>query len=203
MSIQIKIENLLYRINSKIIIDHLSYTFESGWYVLQGASGCGKTTLLNILAGYLQNYIGTVSISKGTAIGYMYQEDMLFSNLTVRENIYIKYCAIENRKETLQYIQEHTMKKFGLDHIMDEKVKFLSGGERQRLQFAMISVDNPDIILLDEPFSKLDVKLRDNLMEQVMNEWSNKLVIIVSHDKIETTKRLSYLNMREGRVYEM
>ncbi|SHO48338.1 ATP-binding cassette domain-containing protein [Anaerocolumna xylanovorans] len=203
MNSEIIISNLCFKIKNKIIFHDLNIKLNNGIYVLQGKSGIGKTTLLNLISGLYGDYKGNIIIAGCNKLSYMFQDEMLFSNLTVKENLFIKYCAQNTDKSVFTTILEKLLYKYDLGDLTDEKIKYLSGGERQRLQLAVLSIDEPDIILLDEPFSKLDYETRNKTFNYILKEWSDKMVIIVSHDTISTDYNIKYLHMEEGKLHEL
>lgn len=97
----IEIKDLSLSFENKKILDLISYRFEDGITVLYGESGAGKTTLLNTISGMLKEYNGSIVLSKNSTLGYCLQEDLLFNNLTVEENMHLKLVALE-KKNTMR-----------------------------------------------------------------------------------------------------
>ena len=196
----ININNLEISFGSKKVINGISHQFNDGITVLRGDSGAGKTTLLHAIAGVYRNYSGEISIPADCRLEYCLQEDLFFGNLTVEENMHLKFVAlrktIENEKEEIY----NKLSSFGIDSLLNCKAKTLSGGERQRLKLAMLALSDPDIILLDEPTAKLDDDNIKNILEFIENVWQDKLLLIVSHDKLPFSKPFNELRLNEGKL---
>ena len=146
-----------------------------------GPSGCGKSTLLGILAD-LENKTSGEIIKNNTKIGYMLQTDSLFPWLTVLENSCI---GIKDKKNINDVIK--LLDKYGLSEFKNSYPNNLSGGMRQRVALIRTLGINPDILLLDEPFSALDYQTRLALSNDMYNMIKNekKTVILITHDIAE------------------
>lgn len=165
--------------------------YENNIYLLKGISGCGKTSLLNIIGGIDDDYSGQyfsdgVSITDQnkknrnkffTKIGYVFQESLLVSNLSIYENLEL----IKNDKEKIYELS----KKFKVSKLLDKMPSELSGGERQRVSIIRALLLDPDIIIADEPTASLDRKNALELCEllNLLHE-ENKIIIISTHDNI-------------------
>lgn len=196
----INLKNIFLEYEGKNVFSDLSYEFVNKLYILQGESGCGKTTLLNLICGYVQPQKGIIEGPKEDEIDYLFQDCMLFNNLTVRENLYIKAAALK-----LQQMEEKTVdscKKFGIEKLLNKPVYMLSGGEKQRVQMAIIALEEKSVLLLDEPIANLDKKNSDIIMNYVY-EMTNKLVIMVSHQYVSPSIDYTLLELREGKLYEI
>ena len=158
---------------------------EKEFVAIVGPSGCGKSTLLSILTGLEEKLDGTITSNHSNlSFGYMLQKDSLFPWLTILDNCLIGLkvqgnLTDEKRKEVIQLL-----KKYGLEEFKDKYPKSLSGGMRQRVALIRTLATNPDILLLDEPFSSLDyisrLKLSDDIYQIIKEE--GKTAIIVTHD---------------------
>ena len=139
-----------------------------------GKSGVGKTTLLNILAG-LTSYDGSID-PLPEKVGYIFQEPRLLPNLTIAENLRF----IGGRDEDIDEI----LKKVELFELKNKRPKYLSGGEKQRVSIARAFLSNAKLLLLDEPFSSLDVALKIRLIATFTKLWQEKkpTVVFVTHD---------------------
>jgi len=188
--------------NGRVILDHLSYSFCDGIYILQGKSGIGKTSMLNLVMGYIECQQGEIRKSRNVKTGYVFQEDLLFHNLTVRENLWIKYKANSHPNKSFDEMIEQISRSIPIESLLNQYVKYLSGGEKQWIQIAIASMEHPDIILLDEPFAKLDDENKEIVMNFIRTEWSEKLVIIVCHGIITRYAEITYLELRQGKLYE-
>ena len=188
--------------NGRVILDHLSYNFCDGIYVLQGKSGIGKTSMLNLIMKYIGCQQGSIHMSEYKKIGYVFQEDLLFHNLKVRENLWIKYKANSHHEKKFDELIEQIAKRIPIESLLNQYVKYLSGGEKQWIQIAIASMESPDIILLDEPFAKLDDENKEVVMNFIRTEWAEKLVIIVCHGIMKRYDEVTYLELRQGKLYE-
>ncbi|MFT3937519.1 ABC transporter ATP-binding protein [Rhodopseudomonas sp.] len=194
------------------VLDGLSFDiYERDFVSIIGPSGCGKTTIFNVIAGLLNADSGSliyrgeqVSSLRGR-IGYMMQKDLLFPWRTVLENVLLglRVRGVADA-EALDTAREY-LSTFGLSGFEKAYPKTLSGGMRQRVALIRTLIMDPDILLLDEPFSALDYQTRlyleGVLMEAV--ETFNKTVILITHDVDEAvalSKRVVALSGRPTRV---
>ena len=120
-----------------------------------------------------------------TKIEYLFQDEMLFSNLTVRENMKVKY-GVRHKEvdEQCEDLFRDILEKVHIGGLIDSKVAMLSGGERQRVQIANMLLSDPDIILMDEPTSKLDPENKVDIVNVITEIFSEKILVIVSHDNL-------------------
>ncbi len=176
------IDNLNFSVNEKEIIS------------IVGPSGCGKSTLLGILTGLISKSHGNILFNGKKKLAYMLQTDSLMPWRTIFENCLI---GLEiNHKKTSKNITnvENLLKKYGLYEFKDKYPNSLSGGMRQRVALIRTLAINPDILLLDEPYSALDyqtrLKLSDDLYKIIKEE--GKTAILITHDIAEPmfTKRV-------------
>lgn len=171
-----------------------------------GPSGCGKSTILTILAGILNKSSGDIIFNRDNLkLGYMLQEDCLFSWKTVLENACLglemnKSLNKENKENVINLLN-----KYGLSDFKDSYPDSLSGGLKQRVALIRTLATNPDILLLDEPFSALDYQTRltlsDDLYKIIKNE--GKTAIMVTHDiseAISLSSRVIIISNRPGMV---
>ncbi|MDY4832063.1 MAG: ABC transporter ATP-binding protein [Treponema sp.] len=161
---------------------------------LLGESGCGKTTILKLISGFLQPDSGTIEIDgvnqnriepDKRKIAFVFQNYALFPHLTVKQNI---LYGVKNKKNENNYkIFEDTVKSLNLDNLLNRYPHELSGGQQQRVALARSLVLNPKILLMDEPLSSLDTKLREKVRDE-LKEIQQKLkitTIYVTHDREE------------------
>lgn len=151
-----------------------------GVYLVHGPSGGGKTTLLNVLAGYVQPDGGEVTRAAST--GYLFQDDTLFSALTARQNLQVKAALIPTSQAERTRAIDEVLASVGLGPRADEVVEVLSGGERQRLQLARLLLGRPDLVLLDEPTSSLDPDTRVEVATTIRRVFARTTLVVVSHD---------------------
>jgi len=189
-----------------IAIDNLNLEINMGEYIsIVGPSGCGKSTLLNIIGGIDDKSSGEVIMSDGTKIGYMLQNDCLFPWLTILDNCLLG-LKIKNEmtSENIDYVKE-LLATYGLIDFMNSYPASLSGGMRQRVALIRTLAMNPDILLLDEPFSALDYQTRLAVSDDVYKiiKDSGKTVIMITHDiaeAISMSDRVVVLTDRPAKV---
>lgn len=183
------LKKIYHDLNSETLaIDNISLNINKNHFIsIVGPSGCGKSTLLSILAGLEDKSEGTIYNNENIRIGYMLQTDSLFPWRTVLDNCLL---GLEingelndiNKKRVLTLL-----KNYGLFEFKDKYPNSLSGGMKQRVALIRTLATNPDILLLDEPFSALDYQTRltlsDDLYKIIKKE--NKTVIMVTHDLAE------------------
>ena len=193
-------------------IDNLNFSIEKGEFVsIIGPSGCGKSTLLNIISGLLEPSSGKVIYNdkdiknRLDKMGYMFQKDYLFGWLSVRSNVMLglkikKLETDENIKRADKLLENYQLDKF-----KNHKPSELSGGMRQRVALIRTLALNPDVLLLDEPFSALDYQTRlrvcDDVKEIIKEE--GKTAIMVTHDlgeAISTSDRIIVLTKRPANL---
>ena len=197
----LNLKNISLSFGSKIIFNNLNFNFDDGYvYIIKGESGKGKTTLLNIIAGYVLPDSGEVLTGKNDSLGYLYQDETLFSNLTVRENLFIKFAS-SGRDSDFESLCSNTLRSLKVADLADRKIELLSGGERQRIQIASMLFDDPNIILMDEPTSKLDDENTNNIIDIIKNTFMNKTVIIVTHENIDYGENSISLILEKGGLF--
>ena len=165
------------------IIDNLSFSIERGEFIsLLGPSGCGKTTLLSIISGLLTPTEG--SIQREENIGYMLQQDFLFPWKTIADNCALGLHLHKKFTPAAQHEISRLLSEVGLANTETLYPNQLSGGMRQRAAFVRTLITNPQLLLLDEPFSALDyqnkLKLEDIVFQLLKN--SDKTSVLVTHD---------------------
>ena len=178
---------------------------EKDFIALVGPSGCGKSTLLSIIGNLETPTKGQIIKKDGLKIGYMLQDDCLFPYLTIYENciLGLKINKILT-KENIDNVNE-LLEKYGLKDFKNNYPKDLSGGMRQRASLIRTLALKPDLLLLDEPFSKLDYQMRINVSNDVLNiiKEENKTLIIVTHDiseAISLCNKVVVLSKRPSKV---
>jgi len=169
-------------------INDFSFNLKNGEFVaIVGPSGSGKTTILSILAGILEKSNGIIKLKNDKKIGYMLQRDALFNWRTILENcllgLEINNKCDENEKKHVKSL----LKKYGLEQFANSYPSNLSGGMRQRVALIRTLANNPDILLLDEPFSALDYQTRLSVGDDVYKiiRTENKSALMVTHDLAE------------------
>ncbi len=184
--------------------ENLNFSVNEGEFVaIIGPSGCGKTTLLSLAAGLLKPSSGTIE-SHGS-FGYMLQKDQLFQWRTIEKNIFlpleIKRIKTPEHRDRARKLAE----KYGLKDFLQSYPQQLSGGMRQRAALIRTLATNPDILLLDEPFSALDYQTRLNVCEDVSSiiRSEGKTALLITHDiseAISLADRILVLSQRPAHV---
>ena len=172
-----------------------------------GPSGCGKTSILSILAGLEEKTGGTIIYpnKKNIKLGYMLQQDSLFPWLTILDNCLIGLKLTNNLTEdNIKYVKK-LLKTYGLSDFENKYPNSLSGGMRQRVALIRTLALNPDILLLDEPFSALDYQTRLAVSDDVYNiiKDTGKTVIMITHDiaeAISMSDRVVVLTNRPSKI---
>jgi NitT/TauT family transport system ATP-binding protein len=155
-----------------------------------GPSGCGKSTLLSLVCGLLPASTGTVTLNGRavtgvrTDVGFIFQRDALLPWRTVAENVGLplRFRGVPPA-DRARRVAEWTA-RVGLARFRDSYPHELSGGMRKRAQLAQVLVGDPQVLLMDEPFSALDVQTRDLMEDQLLNAWgaAGKTVLFITHD---------------------
>lgn len=160
----------------------VSFSVEEGEFIsFIGPSGCGKSTLLSIIARLITPTTGTIQLPPSTDVGYMLQQDFLFPWKTIEENILLG-LTLQGKED--KHIVDHLLTEFNLAHTRELYPLQLSGGMRQRIALARTLAVNPQLLLLDEPFSALDFRSKlalENFVFETLKAYS-KTAILVTHD---------------------
>ena len=210
---EIRIEHARKVYNGKtVVIDALNLTIENGeLFTLLGPSGCGKTTLLRMIAGFNsieggdfffgETRINDMEPSKRN-IGMVFQNYAIFPHLTVRDNVAFGLKQRKVAKEELETRTDEYLKLMQIDQFADRKPDQLSGGQQQRVALARALVINPDVLLMDEPLSNLDAKLRVD-MRQAIRDIQRRIgitTVYVTHDQEEAmtiSDHIAVMNLGE------
>lgn len=178
--------------NPVYVLENVDLTIKKGeFYILLGPSGCGKSTLLNIIAGFLDLSGGDLQIvssntNNRNSRGFVFQsaDSALFPWLTVEENISFGLKMRKVPKDERKKVAESYIKLTGLTGHGQKFPDNLSGGMKQRVQLARVLANEPDILLMDEPFGALDAMTRRTMQNELIRIWkeTNKTVIFVTHD---------------------
>ena len=204
--------------NQKIrVIKNLSYNFNKGKiYSLMGPSGSGKSTLLNIISLIDKPSNGLIKFSnhqinynekeindkfRAKKIGIVYQQDNLLPDFTSLENIYLASLSINNNKDLAISKAKQLLKKIGLSSRADHYPSQLSGGEAQRIAIARAIINDPEIILADEPTGSLDMKTAKIIFNLLKGQKrSDRLIIFATHNRFFGNKADCLLELKNGNI---
>jgi len=194
---RIRLENLTKRYQEVTAVDHLNLEIEDGDLVcLLGPSGCGKSTTLSIIAGLEQATEGSIYFDEENVggleaeerdIGMVFQDYALYPHMTVQENIAFPLKMQGwKKKDRIEKVKE-AAKMLRIEEYLKRKPGKLSGGQQQRVAIARAIVKNPKILLLDEPLSNLDARLRIELRDEIrrVQKQLGITTIFVTHDQEE------------------
>ena len=199
------------------VLKKLSYTFKKGKvYSLMGPSGAGKSTLLNLISlidrpsnGSLKFNNQIIDFSKKNEndifraknIGIIYQQNNLLPDFTALENVYLASLSNGANKDLAKEKAKDLLKKVGLSNRLGHFPSQLSGGESQRVAIVRAIINNPSIILADEPTGSLDMKTAKNIFELLNNQKSsNRLIIFATHNRFFANKADCLLEMTDGSI---
>lgn len=216
MNPKLEIKDLCYSYHSMDgetqALSNISFSVDAGEFIaVVGPSGCGKSTLLSLVAGLLQPSCGTILLdgtpirAGDTRIGYMLQKDHLFEWRTVFSNACLG-LEIQKKLDDSGKDRVHgLLKTYGLDAFENSRPYELSGGMRQRAALIRTLALEPDLLLLDEPFSALDYQTRLTVCDDISTIIRNqkKTAVLITHDLSEAVSvadRILILSRRPGRI---
>ncbi len=199
------------------VLKKISFKFKKGKiYSLMGPSGSGKSTLLNLLSLIDRPSSGSIIIENKTInfneknkndilrakkIGIIYQQDNLLTDFTALENVYLASLSIENNREISLIKAKKLLKKVGLLKRSNHYPSQLSGGEKQRVSIARALINDPQIILADEPTGSLDFETAKIIFKILKNQInSNRLIIFATHNRFFANKSDCLLELVDGNI---
>ena len=214
MSVDIRVKNAVKRYGENTVIKDLSVEIKEGeFFTLLGPSGCGKTTLLRMIAGFNsieggefffgERRVNDMDPAKRN-IGMVFQNYAIFPNMTVKDNVAF---GLKNRKVPKDQCEKETdefLKLMQIDEYRDRMPERLSGGQQQRVALARALVIKPDVLLMDEPLSNLDAKLRVE-MRTAIKEIQNRIgitTVYVTHDQEEAMAVSDRIAVMDGGVIQ-
>lgn len=212
--VKISVDHLTKQFDSKgntfTALDDINITINKGqFFMIVGPSGCGKTTLLRILAGLEEPTSGSFSIKEAASNrpenSMVFQGDSIFPWMTVWENAAYGLNMRNVSKSEIKDTVGHYLSKTGLTAFADAYPHQLSGGMRQRVSIARAFSNDPDVLLMDEPFSALDEQNKTLLHEELLRIWdeTRKTVLFITHSVDEAVTlgdRIMIMTSQPGRV---
>lgn len=207
--------NKQYGENGTIALSNVSIDIQKGKFIsILGPSGCGKSTLLRCIAGLEQPTSGKLIINGKEStetpdgIGMVFQRDALLAWRTIEDNL--KLPLELTKRKTSNYTEKikSLLRLTGLENFADKYPHQLSGGMRQRASICRALVDDPSILLMDEPFSALDAFTRDQMNEELQRIWTetNNTILFVTHGIAEAVflaDVVLVMSPRPGRIMEV
>jgi ABC-type lipoprotein export system ATPase subunit len=199
------------------VLKNLSYNFNKGkTYSLMGPSGSGKSTLLNLISLIDRPTLGSIKFNNNSVnftdnkkndifrsekIGIIYQQNNLLPDFTALENVYLANLSMNNNKDAALAKAKDLLKKIGLSNRLDHFPSQLSGGECQRVAIARAIINNPEIILADEPTGSLDLNTAKEIFQLLNNQKNpNRLIIFATHNRFFANKADYLLEMIDGSI---
>jgi NitT/TauT family transport system ATP-binding protein len=212
----VSFENVSLSFGNAVLYDGLEFEVKAGEFVcILGPSGCGKSTALRLIGDLLNGYVGRITVGGLPAseawdrLAYVFQSPRL---LPWRDALDNAGFGLEMRRPDIsrdarREIATRQLIRLGLGEDLHKRPAMLSGGERQRVAIARALALDPEIILMDEPFSALDPNTRNRLRALIVDLWkeTGKTVIFVTHDieeALELGERIIVLSAKPGRVYK-
>ncbi|MDB2678785.1 ABC transporter ATP-binding protein [Candidatus Pelagibacter bacterium] len=207
-----------FNIDKKIkVLKNLSYNFNKGkMYSLMGPSGSGKSTLLNLISLIDRPSLGSIKfndklvnfsnnknndIFRAKNIGIVYQQNNLLADFTALENVYLANLSIYNDKDSAITKAKVLLKKIGLSNRLNHFPSQLSGGECQRVAIARAIINDPEIILADEPTGSLDFNTAKEIFELLNNQKKpDRLIIFATHNRFFADKADCLLEITDGSI---
>ncbi len=220
MSNYIKIKNLTkkYEKNKSIkVLNDITFNFEPGkTYSIIGPSGSGKSTLLNLLSLIDNPTSGSIEINsnkiksnnkvendliRAKKIGIIYQDKNLLSDFTALENVYLPNLLISKKKQNSIELAKKLIKNVGMSSRINHFPNELSGGENQRVAIARALINNPDIILADEPTGSLDTENAKLIFKILFNlKNKNRIIIFATHNRYFANMADCKIMMNDGNI---
>lgn len=213
---RVKIENLTKKFGDVVAVDNFTMTFEDGeLVVLLGPSGCGKSTVLNMLSGILPVTSGKIYFDEDDVtelppqdrgVGICFQNYALYPHMTVLENIAFPLEIKKINKAERNEKAKEMAKLVHIENYLNRKPRELSGGQQQRVAIARALIKNPRLLLLDEPLSNLDARLRLEMREEIrrIQQETGVTTIFVTHDQEEAMSISDKIVlMKDGKLQQL
>lgn len=213
---QVVIDAVTHRYAAKgakvLALQDVNLTIDPGEFVcLAGPSGCGKTTLLQLVGGFITPSEGRITLGgaevkkPGAERGVVFQQPNLYPWMSVRKNVELGPMLRKVPKAQREAQAAKYLRMVGLDDFSERRPYELSGGMQQRAQIARVLTNDPDIILMDEPFGALDALTRERLQVELLTIWreTRKTIFFITHSVEEAIflgSRVLVMSTRPGRI---
>ena len=201
------------------VLKGVSFSIAKGEFVaVMGPSGSGKSTLLNCISCYIPFEEGKITLGgqslkdveerelakiRNEKLGFVFQDFMLLDGLSIRENILVPKIIQGNVDKSAEMLADHLISLFGIDHIRNKYPAEVSGGEKQRTAVARSLINQPLIILADEPTGNLDSKSSRTVIESFQNaqKQMNATIFMVTHDSFSASFCDRVILLKDGQIY--
>lgn len=189
------------------VLSDINFKVKKGEFVcIVGPSGCGKSTLLRIVSGLVKPTSGEINL-ESKKLAMVFQNFALFPWLTVEENVAFGLKMLGSKKSEAEKIVKEQIAAMGLSGVEEKHPKELSGGMRQRVGIARALAINPEVLLLDEPFSALDIFTAKKLRADLLAIWKERklTILMVSHlveEAVELADRILVMSANPGKIKE-
>ena len=211
---EIRVERLHKSFGDFVAVKQSDFVVEDGeFFVMLGASGCGKTTTLRMIAGLELRTSGTITLggkdvtyqrARERDIAFVFQLFALYPHMNVRNNMAFPLKAMGMRRAEIRQRVEETASLLRIDHILDKSVSGLAGGDRQRVALGRAIVRRPDCFLMDEPLGTLDTEFRDLMVNELrdLHDRINATTVYVTHDQLEAMSMADKIAVMHNGVIE-
>jgi len=214
---EIKLKNIKKIFNGEIVLDGLNLTIPKGeFFALLGPSGSGKTTLLRLIAGFEKADAGSIFLGNQDItslpinerrVNTVFQNYALFPHFNVFDNVAYSLKIKKVKKDIIEQKVINVLKKVHLERHIYKEIHQLSGGQQQRVALARAVINEPDVLLLDEPLAALDLKLREKMLVELIDlqEVLKTTFVYVTHDQFEAltvADRMAIMNS-EGEIEQV
>ncbi|MEG0005961.1 MAG: ABC transporter ATP-binding protein/permease [Clostridium sp.] len=212
----IKLSNISKKYGNNLVLDNINYTFpEKGLVCIVGESGCGKTTLLNMLAGFDTEYQGDITVEgvplntltseelcqyRRDKIGFVFQNYNLLTGYSTLENVLLSEQRDSNDNGEALDKAKTLLSKLSIEDKKDQLCETLSGGQKQRVAIARALLGSPSILLCDEPTGALDRKTSTEIMEMLKEISLERLVVVITHDPKILTFADEVINLKDKQL---